>query len=106
MIDPAINSNAAVVCASDKGDFLIKTRLVIPTINPQRHAFGGDEVIDARCVATVLHHFTKWFCKERSELVSVNRLLSRCTGVVENEDAFRTYVSRRHKCPTNGTACL
>ena len=64
MINPTINPNAAVVGATDKGDFLIKTRLVIPAIDPQRHAFGGDEVIDARCVAAVLHHFSKWFCKE------------------------------------------
>ena len=99
-------ANAAVVSTSNKGNFLIKTRLVITTIDPQRHAFSGDEVIDARCVATILHHISKRLCKERSELIPVDRFFSRCTGVIENEDAFRTYVSRRHKRPANRTARL
>ena len=103
---PVVGADRTVVGAAQQGQFLVKTRLIVPTRYAKGDALGRHEVIQFTQRAAVLEHFEEWIGEICVELVSVDGLAGWGSRGVEQENAVQGDVSSRNKGPPDGATLL
>ena len=96
---PPILADAGIVGATNKGQLLVETGLVVPTRDAQWNAFGGDQVIQRRRGVALQQHGAEGVLEMGLEGLPVDGLRGRNVASVEDEHAVFADVPRGDKGP-------